>query len=130
CDLQLDGHTLYVVAEDGQPLTQPVATEDLHLEPGKRYSFIVEGGDPGISELRTLGFQDGTKLWPARVLATLVTEGESVAPREIPSVLTPPANYFTDLRNEEVAVTRTLLFGAGRFSFTINGQVFDPDRVM
>ena len=45
-------------------------------------------------------------------------------------MLTPPANYFTDLRNEPVAVTRTLLFGAGRYSFTINGQVFNPSTVV
>jgi len=129
-DLQLDGHTLYVVAEDGQPLTRPVAMDVLRMEPGKRFSVIVQGGDPGTYEFRTLGFDDGTRVWPARVLATLVTEGDPALPREIPSVLTPPANYFTDLRNEQVAVTRTALFGAGRFSFTINGQVFDPDTVV
>src|SRR5207302_11470122 len=72
-DLQLDGHTLYVVAEDGQPLTHPVAVDVLRMEPGKRYSFIVQGGDPGTSEFRTLGLDDGTKIWPARVLATLVS---------------------------------------------------------
>src|SRR5207302_5204877 len=90
----------------------------------------VQGGDPGTYEFRTLGFDDGTRVWPARVLATLVSEGEPALPPEIPSVLTPPANYFTDLRNEQVAVTRTALFGAGHFSFTITGQGFDPGTVV
>src|SRR5947207_2066769 len=34
--------TVYVVAEDGEPLTRPVAVQELDLSIAKRYSFIVQ----------------------------------------------------------------------------------------
>jgi FtsP/CotA-like multicopper oxidase with cupredoxin domain len=129
-DLKLDGHTLYVVAEDGQPYTQARPVQDLVVPPGKRFSFVVQGGNPGTYQLRTMGFDSGHILWPAGVLATLVTEGPAGNPILPPTTLTPPANYFHDMSNATIAKTRTEVFNQGldpvtkQFMFTVNGEAF------
>jgi len=123
--------TLYVVAEDGEPLTKPEAVQNLDLSPGKRYSFIVQvsPNDPvGTTySFQNVGFYDGQGNWPVRTLATLQVQGTPVTtPFQIPAHLSPPNNLFHDLTNAPIVEHRVVTFGQTATTDTINGQQF-PD---
>jgi FtsP/CotA-like multicopper oxidase with cupredoxin domain len=133
---------LYVVSQDGNPLTKPKQVDVVDLGPGRRASFIVQfpqGAASGSTfELRTLPYFSGFNQWPVGsptqsvTLATASVSGAAATPFTIPPQLTPPANLFHDLRNEPVAQERTLIFNQGfdpqqgKFIFTVNGKQF-PD---
>src|SRR5439155_16445424 len=66
-DIQLEGHQLYVIGEDGQPVQHVRAVDDVVMPPGQRYTFIVQGGATGTYSFRTAGFNNGDVfVWPAR----------------------------------------------------------------
>lgn len=130
--------TIYLVAEDGQAFTRPVAVTSIFLDPGKRYSFIVQGGAPGTYQLNSLGFnstttprQLGPHSWPAASnILTLNVVGPLTPPAPVPTQLTPPNNSFEELRNASIAASRTVVFsqdvgpGVTNPGFLVNGQVF------
>lgn len=129
---------IFLVAQDGNPLTRPVPVSTVDLGPGNRASFLVQvppGTNGNTLELRTLPFVDGFNQWPVGspttsvVLATAAVGNTPAAPFAVPTQLTPPANYFEDLRDDPVAERRTLVFdqginAQGQFVFTVNGQTF------
>ncbi|HEY7065472.1 MAG TPA: multicopper oxidase family protein [Chloroflexota bacterium] len=146
--LQLDGHTLHVIDNDGNPLDAVQARDQLLFPPGKRYEVLVQGGPPGSYALRTLPFDKGQvsmggAVEPEAVLATLVSAGPPVAPQALPTVLIP----FVDLRDAAVDAQREITFdvppmGSGGMAgmaagataemqpiFEINGKQFDANAV-
>lgn len=129
-DVQLAGHKLYVIGEDGEPLQHVRPVDDLIMPPGQRYTFIVQGGAPGTYSFRTAGFNNGDVfVWPARTLATLVVQGRPGEPRLLADPLSAVNNLFQDLRNVPVAAHRQLVFGQDLTDptnpmFNINGQIF------
>lgn len=147
--LRLDGHTLQVIGNDGNPLAAVWPQEQLLLPPGKRYEVLVQGGPAGSYALRTLPYDRGRvsmggPIEPEGVLATLVSAGDAVAPQPLPTTLLP----FTDLRGASVDMRREITFDAppladmGGMSgmgmsggqamqpiFQVNGRVYDPNRV-
>ena len=133
-----DTPQIFLVAQDGNPLTRPVLVPSVDMAPGNRASFLVvmpldTEGD--TVELRTKPFLDGFNQWPlgspttSVTVATAVVGNTPVTPFVVPIQLTPPANYFEDLRDDPLAESRTLVFNqglnaSGQFTFTVNGQEF------
>jgi suppressor of ftsI len=124
----LDGHTMYVLVEDGNtsPRVQPLKV--LLMPPGKRFEFLVRAGAAGAYTLRTLGDDEGFDKWPPRRLATLRVTGSQTTAPAMPPKLAP----IPDLRFAKIARRRTLVWNIvtkPKLAFTINGKVFDPNRV-
>lgn len=132
--VQLQAHTFHVVAEDGQPYTQPHAKDSITLDPGKRYSVLVTAGVAGTYVLRTTRVKPTRfEALPEEQLATLVVQGRPQASTPPPAALTPPASDRRDLRAEPLAGTRHFVFSimrpperppGERPDFTINGFVY------
>ncbi len=127
---------LYQVAEDGNPFTQVVPNADLLLPSGQRWSLLIQGGQAGQTwTLQTAGYNMGFYTWPPTTLMTITFQGTPVAPRPIPTSLTPPNNPYVDLRQlpeSQIAQQRTVEFSQefnsqGVFVFKINGAPF-PDN--
>jgi FtsP/CotA-like multicopper oxidase with cupredoxin domain len=151
--LQLDGHCLHQIAADGNTLASVWSRDEVLLAPGNRVEVLVQGGTAGRYALRTLAYDKGAvsmgaALEPEAVLATLVSEGEPLAPTPLPTTLLP----FADLREEQVARSRTVTFqvpmagmrgmagmhgmagmrgmaGMMHDMFLIDSKGFDPNRV-
>ncbi|HUY90163.1 MAG TPA: DUF4214 domain-containing protein [Pirellulales bacterium] len=123
--------TLYVVAQDGQPLTRPEPVQDLDMSPGKRYSFIVEPSEAGVTTyyFQNEKFFDGQGDWPTATLTTLQIQGTPVTPFQIPDHLSPPNNLFQDLTGAPIAQNRTVTFDQTDTTDLINGQQF-PDNLV
>jgi len=134
---------LFVVAEDGNPLTEPQQVPQVTLGGGRRTSFMIQipAGTPAgtVFELALLPYNDGFNQWPlgvagvSDVIGTVVVGNTPVTPFIIPTgpnSLSPPTNLFTDLTNEPVAEERMITFyrrpedGTVVPMFTINGQTF------
>ncbi len=127
-NLSLGGSTFYIVRDDGTPMTEPVAVQELVLPPAKRYSIIVTAPtQTGTFQFTSLGHFDGFNAWPATTLATVDVSGTLVPPFTIPSHL----GTRDDLTHATIAQHRELKFdqgpdSSGQFVFTINGKRF-PD---
>src|SRR5262249_32278629 len=129
---------IFIVAEDGNPLTKPMQVSTVDLAPGRRASFLVQmplGTEGDTVQLVAQPFSDTFNQWPVGspttsvTLATAVVNNTPVTPFVVPNQLTPPNNLFQDLRNDPVAENRTLVFdqgldASGNFVFPINGQLF------
>jgi FtsP/CotA-like multicopper oxidase with cupredoxin domain len=130
--LKLPRHVFYVIAQDGRPRTQLVGTKELVIPPAGRYEVLVRGARPGTYRLRTTSFDTGPvgDRYPGQVLATVVSRGPAVA-NPIPLPPTMPA--VPDLRALTLTGRRTVVFANGGknlpFHFTIDGQIYDHDRV-
>lgn len=133
---------LYEVAEDGNPFTQVVPktapNANLLVPPGQRWSLLIQGGQAGQTwTLQTAGYNMGFYTWPATTLMTISFQGTPVAPRPIPTSLTPPNNPYVDLRpvpESQIAQQRSVEFeqefnSQGVFVFEINGALF-PDNLV
>ena len=99
--LQLEGHTLYKIAQDGNRLNQIVGSQALAFNTGP------EDQNPEV------------------ILATIIAEGPTQQPLPLPAKLPPVA----DLRKQPVAHKREIVFSEGPGKFFINGKQFDMDRV-
>jgi len=124
--LQLEGHTLYKIAQDGNRLNQIVGSQEIVLPPGSRVEVLVRGGAPGTYMFRSLAFNTGPEDQnPEVILATIIAEGPTQQPLPLPAKLPPVA----DLRKQPVAHKRVIVFSEGPGKFFINGKQFDMDRV-
>jgi FtsP/CotA-like multicopper oxidase with cupredoxin domain len=138
--LKLEGHTLDVIAIDGNTLTAPESRTLLELPPGGRADVLVRAGDAGTFRLRSLSWSSlgvfYTSMVPnPQVLATLIVSGKTHAnPNPLPSKLLP----LDDLRDVKVDRRRTFQLeereprGVGplpAFEYYINERRFDPTRV-
>lgn len=131
-DVQLEGHRLSVLAEDGSPAWRVRTVDHLVMPPGKRFDVLVEGGAAGTHQLRTLAYpQEGFELLPqVDLMSVEVLPGEPLTPPPVPVPrrLDTPAGPITD---RPVARKRefTFSFGTGKaFTALINGEVFDPTK--
>lgn len=128
--VHLDHHRFLVIAEDGNPVSTPYFSNDLILPPGKRFEVLVQGGQPGVSLLRTLAYRTGADAdsYPTRTLATLVTRGRPEPKAALPAFIAP----FDDLRDEPIAQRRVFQFSQAEddMHFFINGRQFDPNRIV
>jgi FtsP/CotA-like multicopper oxidase with cupredoxin domain len=126
-DVQLTGHRLHVIAEDGSPVWRVWSRRHLVLPPGKRYDVLVRGGRPGRYVFRTLHYDEGFQLLPRSKLASVRVRGPAGARRPLPRRLDTPAQSLADL---PVRRRRTFTFS---FDFSkkefalINGQAFNPN---
>ncbi|HEU4656607.1 MAG TPA: multicopper oxidase family protein [Capillimicrobium sp.] len=129
-DVELAGHRLTVIAEDGSPVWRTYRARHLVMPPGKRFDVLVEGGAPGSYDLRTRAYpQEGFQLLPRTDLATVeVVPGDGQAAAAVPRRLDTPAGPIMD-RPAAKRRTFTFSFGTGKqFTALINGQVFDPAK--
>lgn len=123
--LELEGHHMYVVAQDGVTLSETTAKARIVLPPGSRVEFIVRGEPAGIYQFRTLGYDTGRKTFPQRVLATLVSQGETGRFDPLPGELV----KHDDLRDTDVDNQREIRITQDAQRFMFDGKEFDPERV-
>jgi len=125
-DIQLEGHTLYEIARDGNLHNQLVPRDHILLPTSARSEFLVVGGPPGEYAFITRGISMGPQgdTYPQTALATLVSEGEAVP--EVPLPQSFP--QVADLRDAPLCCSRSFDFsetGDGS-QFCINNTQFDP----
>ncbi|HEX6115803.1 MAG TPA: multicopper oxidase family protein [Solirubrobacterales bacterium] len=132
-NMRLHGHTLYVLANDGNTLTEVSPQEKLLIGPGERREVLVQGGEEGAYELESLPFsqfQHGRLA--GSTIATMTAAGEPVDD-ELP-LGELPADEWEDLRDAEVDQRHKIVYteeevAPGQFEFLINGKTFSPDRI-
>src|SRR5262249_49698586 len=86
--LQLTDHPFRQIATDGNTLGEVWTRDQILMPPGKRVEVLIQGGPPGVYELRTLAYDKGpqpagmgARSEPETVLATLVSEGSAEVPQ-------------------------------------------------
>lgn len=87
--LQLSGHQLHEIATDGNALTRVRSRDEILLSPGERTEVLVQAGELGSYELRSLEWFGSASVQPDTLLATMVSAGTAVDPRPLPSNLLP-----------------------------------------
>lgn len=139
--LELGGQKMHVVAYDGNALTAPRELDVLELGPGGRADVLVQGGPPGVTELRSLSFESFGAFWTANMvpvaqaLVRVVSEGPAVSPPgQLPATLLP----MKDLRGVAIDRRRTFRLEEREprntglddaYGYFINGTKFDHDVV-
>ena len=134
-ELQLDGHTFDVIAEDGIPLVAPrLGRATLLLPSARRFEVVVRASTTaGRYTLRYNAYNQGVDTWPAREVATVAVGGRAWTGASHPGVDT--SATLVDLSAQPVpdARKRSLVLGQddtvpeGEFGrFTINGHAWDP----
>jgi suppressor of ftsI len=127
--LRLDGHAMYEIARDGDRQNQPIRREEVFLPAASRAEVLIQGGPPGVYQLRTLGYDTGPagNQYPEVVLATLISQGDAQQPIALPSRL--PA--VEDLRTRPITRKRLIVFSenADGSTYYINGKTYDPNRI-
>jgi FtsP/CotA-like multicopper oxidase with cupredoxin domain len=137
--IRLQGHSMWQIANDGNPLAKPIRTTARFLGPGERREILVRAGSTrGRFAFQSMNFVPVTKQpgysAPTRTIATMVVAGEAVAPRPIPTELVP----VEDLRDPSVKIARKrqIVLSEGFDpgpppvpSFFINGKEFDAARI-
>lgn len=130
-DVQLEGHRMTVVAEDGSPVWRATPATHLVLAPGKRYDVLVQGGRPGTYSFNTLRYDEGFELLPRTELATVTVTGDAGAPARRPAALPRTLKTpSTPLGRRKIAAKRRFVFSFGTgsgFEALINGRQFDPE---
>jgi len=121
-DLQLEGHTLYEIARDGNMHNRLVPRDHVWLPTSARSEFLVRGGSAGEYAFKTKAISMGPQgdTYPEVTLATLVSEGDPVAEIPLPSDF--PA--VPDLRDAPRCCSRSFDFsetGDGS-QFCINNE--------
>ncbi len=126
-EVQLDGMPFSVVAEDGNPVWRVNTVDSLVMPPGKRFEVLVQGGDPGTVELKTLAYDQQGDMYPEATLATVTVNESPTEPAVIPEQIVEPY----DLSTETVDNTRIITFAKNDVdgTFTIDNKVFDANRV-
>jgi FtsP/CotA-like multicopper oxidase with cupredoxin domain len=137
--LRLAGHRMWVLAKDGNTLRRPRAVRTLRIAPGSRRELLVRGGRRGRYVMKALPFaqfpggDDPQKGGPTpnQTVLTVRSAGRPADDR-VPRVrLSRPV----DLRDAPVDRRRRIVFderpiGGGITDFLLNGQMFDPNRVV
>ena len=128
-NVKLVGHPLHVIARDGNPLTQVRTVQNELIGPGERAEVLIQGGDAGIYELRSLAFAPDipAQSQPEMLLATVVCGGEAQQPQELPTNLV----ELEDLGKDEVAAKRTISFQMPDSppQLAIDDKAFVEDRI-
>lgn len=126
-EVQLAGHPFHVIADDGNPVWSVNTHESLVLPPGKRYEVLVQGGEPGTVELKTLAYDQQGDTYPEAVLATVTVNESLQTAAALPAALVEP----NDLAAATVDVERTITFSKDDATghFLIDGKLFDENRI-
>ncbi|MCE9623985.1 MAG: multicopper oxidase family protein [Deltaproteobacteria bacterium] len=126
-DIQLEGHTLYEIARDGNLKNQLVPQNHILLPTSARTEFLVRGGPPGEYAFATnpisMGPQGDT--YPGVTLATMVSEGP-----EVPQIPLPQSfPEVPDLRSMPLCCSRTFDFSEtpDGSQFCINNEQYDME---
>ncbi len=129
-NLQLAGHSFYHLANDGNPLPKTETKDVLLLGPGERAEVLVQAGDAGIYELRSLAWSPDipSQAQEQFKLATMIVGGEAMDPQPIPTDLIP---LDRDLSTAEIARQRVITFmeQSAAPAFNIDGKAFVEDRI-
>jgi suppressor of ftsI len=125
-DVELEGSTLTVVGEDGNPKWRVQEADHVLLPPGKRFEVLVTGPPEGDATVRTRRYEQGGDTYPTTGLLTLRSTGAAVPTPAMPTSLVPEAA----ISDADVVERRTFTFSEDqRNHFFINDKEFDPDRV-
>jgi suppressor of ftsI len=135
--VRVEGVSLYAVATDGHPLSQPKQVAELFLGPGERLDAIAVGPPPGEYAATTIPFQNQAWKQPdaARRLATVVSSGAgrsagSVGDEILVQRLSGP-RWIDEVRTAAIARRRVFDYSRtpDRQVFMINGHAMDEDRI-
>ena len=130
--LRVQGHSMFILADDGNPRAVPQKVTTQFIGPGERREFLVRAGaETGDFKVESMYFvpvrAEPSYSSPTRTIATMRVRGTAVTRRPIPTRLLP----VEDLRTEHVDRRRRIVLGESKTSpnFYINGKEFDPDRI-
>jgi FtsP/CotA-like multicopper oxidase with cupredoxin domain len=125
-DLELEGHTLYEIARDGNLHNQLVPFDHILLPTSSRSEFLVVGGPVGEYAFNTRGIFMGPQgdTYPETQLATLISEGSAVPEKQLPTDF---PQDVPDLRDAPLCCNRTFDFSESMdgSQFCINNTQFD-----
>jgi suppressor of ftsI len=128
-DLEVEGHTMFEIARDGNRHTMIVPRNHTFLPISSRTEFLVQCGPEGVYEFKTLKINMGPQgdMYPEETLLPLVVKGQPVEPIPLPTDFPPVEN----LCDQVPALERTARFSESPDgnTFFINGKQFDPKRV-
>ena len=126
-ELQVTGHPFHIIGEDGNPVWQVTSVDSLVIAPGKRFDVLIQGGEPGPAELKTLEYNQQGDIYPETLLATVTVNPSDLTAATLPEKLVEP----DDLRGATVDVSRTITFAKDQASghFLIDGKMFDENRI-
>lgn len=128
-NIKLIGHPLHVIARDGNPLTAVETVQNELIGPGERAEVLIQGGDAGIYELRSLAFAPDipAQSQPEMLLATVISGGEPQQPQDLPTDLV----ELEDFGKDELAATRTISFQMQDSApqIAIDDKAFVEDRI-
>lgn len=133
--LQLDGHSMHVIAVDGDALTTVSTRDVVEIVPGGRLDVLIEGSNTGTYQLRSLSWDEFGPFYSSMVpapmpLLNLVASGRAQPSEALPTALLP----LDDLRTAVIDRRREFVFeeleprGTGHsehFMYFINGATFD-----
>ena len=88
---RLEGQQLHVIGEDGNPVWDVRAADDLVMPPGKRFDVLVVGPEAGEYTFETLKYEQGRRHLSRAALLTLTSNGEAVTTPALPTSMIPPA---------------------------------------
>lgn len=126
-ELQVTGHPFHIIGEDGNPVWQVKSVDSLVIAPGKRFDVLIQGGEPGPADLKTLEYNQQGDIYPETLLATVTVNPSDLTAAALPEKLVEP----DDLRGATVDVSRTITFAKDQASghFLIDGKMFDENRI-
>ena len=141
-DLELEGHTFWVLDRDGNILDRPVRESHLFIPPGARYTVFVEPKSTGRFRLRSREVNTGPQGDPNPdvVLATVAVDGRlsrglSSRVDQGPGVPLPTrlcrVSPLEDLKRRPITGRRTITFSesADGNTFYLDNRQWDPDRI-
>lgn len=143
-NLQLEGHSFYLIATDGGALPQPVEVSEVLLTPGERVEVLVQGkGEAGEYRLLNLPYRRGSMGMmgggmmggmmgrrgeeTSDVLAT-VSLGDGVESASLPAQLTEIAELPPPQQVRRFQLNHGMSPGMGMV-FLINGNAYDHNRI-
>lgn len=126
-ELQLTGHQFHIIGEDGNPVWKVRSVDSIVMPPGKRFDVLVQGGEAGTIELKTLPYDQQGDQYPEALLATVTVNASEQTAATLPEKLVEPV----DLSTATVDNARTIVFSkdAATGHFLIDGKLFDENRI-
>ncbi len=139
-DLAIDGHTFWLLEQDGNALPQPVKIDHVFLPPASRARVVVEAGAKGLYGLRTRAIDTGKAgdPNPEVILATLNVAGKPTRADARPirarlerAAAEPDADRAQRIAALPVTRSRTITYTESEDGevFFINGREFDINRI-
>lgn len=129
-NIQLEGHQLYQIGEDGGYYKEVKARDSILMPPGSRIELLVQAKKTGRFKLKTLAMSTGSAGddYPEVTLATMVCSGNKITPLAIPAKLN---DKLVDLRTKAISNKRTFTFTerSDPDAFFINGRQYNRDSV-